>query len=108
MAHVPYASVIGCLMYAMVYTQLDISHAVGVLSRYMTTPCKEHWTTIKRVFRYICGTSDFSIYYHGNYEDVKVHGFINSDWAREINSRRLTSGYVFRLFGGAVHSMRRK
>jgi hypothetical protein len=42
MAHVPYESVVGILMYAMVYTQPDISHVVGVLSRYMSTPGKEH------------------------------------------------------------------
>ena len=42
MAHVPYASAIGCLMYAMVLTRPDISHAVGVVSKYMTTLGKEH------------------------------------------------------------------
>ena len=29
-------------MYAMVSTRLDVSHAVGVLRRYMATPGKEH------------------------------------------------------------------
>ena len=37
MAHVPYASVVGCLMYAIVCTRPKISHAMGVLSRYMMT-----------------------------------------------------------------------
>jgi hypothetical protein len=49
MSHVPYASAIGSLMYAMVCTRLDIAHAVGVLSKYMSKPGKEHWTTVKRV-----------------------------------------------------------
>ena len=35
MSHVPYASEVGILMYAMVCTRPDISHAVGVLSRFM-------------------------------------------------------------------------
>ena len=48
MSHVPYVSAIGSLMYAMVCTRPDIAHAVGVLSRYMSKPGKEHWTTIKR------------------------------------------------------------
>jgi hypothetical protein len=42
MSHVPYASVVGSLMYAMVCTRLDITHAVGVLSRYMSKPGNEH------------------------------------------------------------------
>jgi hypothetical protein len=42
MTHVPYANVFGSLMYAMVYTRLDIAHVVGVLRRYMFTPEREH------------------------------------------------------------------
>jgi hypothetical protein len=42
MCHVPYASVVGSLMYAMVYTRPDIAHAVGVLRRYMSKPGKEN------------------------------------------------------------------
>ena len=65
MAHVPYASVVGILMYAMVCTQADNAHVVGVLSRYMSTLGKEKWIVVKRVFRYLCGTNEYSIYYQG-------------------------------------------
>jgi hypothetical protein len=33
---VPYASAVGSLMYAMVYTRPYIAHAMGVLSKYMS------------------------------------------------------------------------
>jgi hypothetical protein len=33
MEHVPYASVVGTLMYVMVFNQPNISHAVGLLRR---------------------------------------------------------------------------
>ena len=39
---VPYASAIGSLMYAMVCTRPDIGYAVGVVSRFMSNPSKEH------------------------------------------------------------------
>ena len=42
MAKVPYASAISSLMYTMVYTRPNIAHAVGVVSRYMSTPGKQH------------------------------------------------------------------
>ena len=42
MSKVPYASSIGSLMYAMVCTRPDIAHAVGVVSKYMNNPGKEH------------------------------------------------------------------
>eukprot|EP00253_Pinus_taeda_P034792 PITA_34792 len=59
MSHVPYASAVGSMMYAMFCTRLDIAHAVEVLSRFMSKPGKEHWTTVKQVFRYLRGTSDY-------------------------------------------------
>eukprot|EP00253_Pinus_taeda_P022053 PITA_22053 len=57
MSCVPYASAFGSLMYAVVCTRPDIAHAVGVLSRFMSKPGKEHWTAVKRVFRYLRGAS---------------------------------------------------
>eukprot|EP00253_Pinus_taeda_P036112 PITA_36112 len=51
MSRVPYASAVGSLMYAMVYTRPDIAHVVGVLSRFMSKPGKEHWIAVKWVSR---------------------------------------------------------
>ena len=47
MEKVPYANAIGSLMYAMVCTRPDISQVVGVVSRYMHDPDKEHWQAMK-------------------------------------------------------------
>ena len=63
MSRVPYASAVGILMYAMVCTRPDIAHAVGVLSRFMLKLGNEHWTTMKQVFRYLCGTRDYGLCY---------------------------------------------
>lgn len=40
--NIPYANAVGHLMYAMVLTRPDIAHAVSMVSRYMTSPGKEH------------------------------------------------------------------
>ena len=42
MSKVPYASAVSSLMYAMVCTRPDITHAVGVVSRFLTNLGKEH------------------------------------------------------------------
>ena len=44
---VPYSSVVGSLMYAMVCTRPDIAHAVGVVSRFLKNPRKVHWEAVK-------------------------------------------------------------
>ena len=47
MSKVPYASVLGKLVYVMVCTRLDISHVVGVISRYMSHPRIEQLNIVK-------------------------------------------------------------
>eukprot|EP00253_Pinus_taeda_P021796 PITA_21796 len=110
-SRVPYASVVNSLMYAMVCTIPYITHAVGVLSRFMSKPGKEHWTSVKRVFRYLHGTSDYGLCYQGRPgldRVLDIRGFVDADWAGELDQRRYTSGYVFNLFGGAVSWMSKK
>ena len=111
MSRVPYASAVGSLMYAMVCTRPDIAHAVGVLSRFMSKPGKEHWTAVKRVFKYLRGTSDYGLCYQGRPgldRVLDIRGFVDADWAGDLDQRRSTSGYVFNLFGGAVSWMSKK
>ena len=57
MASIPYSSVVGSLMYAIVYTRPDIAHVVGVVSRFTINPGKDHWEAVKWIFRYLRGTS---------------------------------------------------
>ena len=47
MSKVPYASVVGCLMYAMVCTRLDLAHAVNVVSKYMENSGRQRWDAVK-------------------------------------------------------------
>ena len=61
MMKVPYASVVGSLMYAMVCTRPDIGYAVGVVSRFMSNPGKEHWNAVKWILRYLKGTSNMCL-----------------------------------------------
>ena len=44
---VPYSSVVGSLMYAMVCTRPNIAHAVRVVNRFLRNPEKEHWEAVK-------------------------------------------------------------
>ena len=108
MSSIPYASVVGNLMYSMVCTRPNIAHAVGVLSRYMSKLGKEHWTAVKRVFRYLRGTTNHAICYQGRVgldRVLDLCGFIDVDWAGDLDQRRSTSGYVFSILGGAINWM---
>jgi hypothetical protein len=42
MSEVPYASAMGCLMYAIVCTRLDLAQVVSVVCKYMANPGRQH------------------------------------------------------------------
>ena len=100
MARVPYSSAVGSIMYAMVCTRPDISQAVSVVSRYMANPGKEHWQAVKWILRYLKGTSNFCLEF-GRTSNSLV-GFVDSDYAGDLDRRRSLTGYVFCIGGCAV------
>ena len=101
-----YQRALGSLMYAMLGTRPDIAYAVGVLSQHAATPGEEHWTALMRVYRYLRGTSDLTLTYHGDEGESKSFPdpicYVDADWAADINDRRSISGHVFLMSGGAV------
>ncbi|GJW65677.1 retrovirus-related pol polyprotein from transposon TNT 1-94 [Tanacetum coccineum] len=96
-----YACVVGSLMYVMVCTRPDIAHAMSVGSRYMAHPGKEHWNAVKRIFRYLKGTSDVGLIYGGEREYL-VAGYSDSDYAADLDARRSLTGYVFTIGSSVV------
>jgi hypothetical protein len=66
MSRVPYSSVVGILMYAMVCTRPYIAHVVGVVRRYMKNPGKEHWEEVKWILRYLRGIATHALCFGGS------------------------------------------
>lgn len=95
-----YKQLIGCLMYLTV-TRPDLMFVVCLISRFMADPKEEHMMLAKRVLRYVKGTLDFGVFYGRSFE-VELLGFTDSDYARDMNDRKSTSGYVFLLNGSAI------
>lgn len=52
-----YASIVESLMYVMVFIRPDIAYVVGLVSRFLSNPTKEHRQTIEWILRYLRGTS---------------------------------------------------
>ena len=59
----------------------------------------------------MCGTTYYAICYQGRPGPdivINVHGFVDADWAGDLDHRRYTSGYVFNLFGGDISWMSKR
>ena len=97
-----YQKIIGCLTYATTATRPDLASAVGILSKYMSRPGKEHWQGVKRILRYIQGTIDFGLIYKAKGKTCSLTGYSDADWAGDLDTRRSTSGYVFQIDGSTV------
>ena len=54
----PYSNVVGSLMYVMIGTRPNIAYGVSLVSRFMSSPSKEHWKSVKWILRYLKGTLD--------------------------------------------------
>ena len=103
MSRLPYVNAVEILMYLMVCTRPYISHAVGVVSRYMENPRIEHWAAVKWVLRYVRGTNNYCITFEGSNDEVC--GYVYSNFASDLDKRRSTSVYVFTLAGGPISWM---
>jgi hypothetical protein len=101
---VPYQSVIGSAMYAMLGTRPDLAYAVGMLGRFSANPKSSHWAAAKRLLRYLKGTRDWALHYDGAdlSIDMTFYGYSDADWNGDRDTSRSTSGYVFIVSRGAI------
>ena len=100
MAGVPYTSVVGSLMYAMLCTGPDSYFAIGMVSRYQSNLDLEHWTAVKHIFKYLRRTKDYMLMY--GRDELILISYTDSDFMSDKDLRKSTSGHVFTLGGGAV------
>ena len=103
MSKVPYASVVGCLMYAMVYIRSDLAYTMNTICKYMTNPTREHWNVVKWIFRYSKGTTEHGILFSKQSGTTSVVGYLVANYANDVNDRRSTTGYLFTLLGGSIY-----
>ncbi|PON41342.1 hypothetical protein PanWU01x14_290110 [Parasponia andersonii] len=90
-------------MYGMVCSRPDLGYAVSVISRFIANPGKAHWEALKWTLRYLKGSTDYGLMFQKQNRSVEpVMGFVDSDYAGNIDTRKTLTGYVFTLFGTAV------
>ena len=94
-----YRMVLGSLQYLSL-TWTDIAFVVNRLSQYMHRPTDLHWQTIKRILRYLAGTSSLGIFLSSQ-TTLTVHAFSDADWARDVDDFISTNAYV--IYVGRSH-----
>lgn len=100
-ADVPYREAVGSLLFLVQGTRPDLAFAVSNVSRFNDKHNSTHWVAVKRIMRYLRGTSGYRIAYRRK-SLGPISGFVDADYGNEIEERRSFSGYVFLLAGGAI------
>jgi hypothetical protein len=98
---VPYASVVRSLIYAQVCTHPDLAFVTEMLGRYQKNSGINHWNGIKKALRCIKGTKGLMLTYERS-DSLEIVGYSDSDFTDCLDTDRSTSGYVFKLAGGAI------
>ena len=104
MAGVPYAQLLGGLLWVMLVTRPDLSFAVVRLAQFAACPGKTHWSALKRVLAYLVTTKGWALTYGaGEKSGSTFEVYSDADYASaDVDGRRSHSAYVSMLNGGAI------
>ncbi|PKU63872.1 Retrovirus-related Pol polyprotein from transposon TNT 1-94 [Dendrobium catenatum] len=85
-----YRQLIGSLQY-LTLTRPDIAYAVNALSQHMHDPASAHTSLLKKLIRYIKGTTEFGLPITKSTLLLKTYSDV--DWASDPVTRKSTSGF---------------
>ena len=86
-----YRSIAGALQY-LTLTRPDISYAVQQICLFMHQPRDTHMQLIKRVLRYLRGTTHFGLQLYRS-PSLDLVAYTDADWAGCPDTRKSTSGF---------------
>ncbi|XP_068323099.1 uncharacterized mitochondrial protein AtMg00810-like [Pyrus communis] len=86
-----YRSIVGALQY-LTFTRPDIAFSVNQACQFMHNPMISHVIAVKRILRYLKGTSTYGIHFKPG--PLHLQSYSDADWAGDPNDRRSTSGFV--------------
>ena len=107
-----YSAMIGSALYAALSTRFDIAFPVNSTGRHAAWARSEHFSAIKRVFRYLKGTHKMCIQYGrsalNNFKQSNtLFAYSDSDWAGCHDTRKSTSCHVIYFCNGPVQTVTR-
>ena len=107
--HFPYQEIVGSLHYLATHSRPYIAHAVSVVAQYANNFQEIHCTAVKRILKYLRGTTDFGLCYsRDSNEHHLLTAFTDADYVGDLNDRKSRSGSILFLNNGPVIWLSRK
>ncbi|CAI7765445.1 unnamed protein product [Closterium sp. NIES-54] len=93
-----YQRKLGCLLFAAVTCQLDLSYLASQLTTYLKKPEAEHMMELDRALHYLVSTPTIGLTYHKTKNTTpKLISYVDADHAGDSDNRRSRTGYIYRL-----------
>jgi hypothetical protein len=103
MADKLYRKATGSVMHAANTTRPDLAFSVRRLTSCVENPQPEHWKAVQHLLAYVKGTIEYKItYQRSGSSGIKPIGYVDADYAGDLETRRSTLGEVFMMSGGPV------
>ncbi|XP_036327158.1 secreted RxLR effector protein 161-like [Rhagoletis pomonella] len=102
MKNVPYQEAVGSILYLSQCTRPDITFAISSESGFNNQPGRPQGNAVKRIFRYLKGTSDLKLTFGPNGKNSELHGYCDADWTSDIDDRKSCTSYVFKYQNGSI------
>ncbi len=91
-----YQQVIESLMYAAIYTRLNIIFVLNQLSQYLNDFAEHHEHILKKLMQYVCFIIDLDIMYEVS-ESMKLVEYSDSDYVSDRLDHKLIFIYIYML-----------
>lgn len=87
-----YRSIVGGLQYLSL-TRPEVTYSVHRASQFMHAPTTDNWVLVKRILRYLKGTSNYGLFFSKSL-NTHLNVYTDADWASCVDDRKSTSGYA--------------
>jgi hypothetical protein len=97
-------SIVGCLSYLVNMARPDLAFSFSQLRKFLQCPGDAHLAAAYRMLAYVKGTLNQGLSYHdpGVGKRNTLSGWVDSDFASDIDTRKSVTGYLMVLNGGPV------
>ncbi|GBL76994.1 Retrovirus-related Pol polyprotein from transposon RE1 [Araneus ventricosus] len=93
--HCPYREIVGALLYLSMTTRPDILYSVNCLSQIQEQPINSACDGLKRILRYLKGTSELQLLFcKSDGDNIMINVYVDADWGADTYDRKSISGYI--------------
>ena len=66
---------------------------------------RDHWTALKFLFTYLNGSTKIGLLYKKDKGKIRLEGYVDSNFAKDVEKRKYITSYMFNLSGCCVSWM---